>query len=280
MIGVILTAIGTFFEEIATTKGKAAVSGHQQSVYTMGFLQMLGGVLLYGVIILFSPDTFVFSHDSLPTFLPRILLEILQAQLTITAIVRASRSTYSFIRILTIPLLAAVDIVLGYSLGIMPLLGIGVIIATIIGMFSNLGTSDRKGWYFALGSALNAVLTLSLYKYNITHFNSVVAEQSIIQMAVLFYFFVIAYVRCGENALMFLTKPRFLVQTLAQGIGGLTESFGMLYAPASVILAAKRSSAMLWAIGSGNLYFHEHHFRRKLIEGGLLIVGLLLLILS
>jgi len=76
MIGVILSGISTFFDEIANTKGKAAVSGRQQSVYTMGFLQGLGGILFYIGIIALFPKSFIFFYLLL-TILHRMIEFIL-----------------------------------------------------------------------------------------------------------------------------------------------------------------------------------------------------------
>ena len=47
MFGIIITGIATFFEEMATAIGKYEISERKESVYTMGFLNMFWGTLIF-----------------------------------------------------------------------------------------------------------------------------------------------------------------------------------------------------------------------------------------
>lgn len=278
MIGVILASFGTLFDEAAMMIGKKEVAAQRESVYTMGFLNLFWATVIFLGIAIFVPGAFVFSMASLPTFILRAVLEIAQAHVTVRAITVASRSAFSFIRTLTIPLLLGVDLALHYTIGMYQFIGMAVIIVTFIMLFINHGI-ERKGAGAVLFTAVNAVITISLYKYHITYFNSVVAEQLIVIIIIMGYFLMMAHFRAREMPFRFFKKPIFLGQSASMGIGVGLESFAMMFAPASIILAAKRASAILWSVLSGNLYFHEQHFAMKIIGFVFLAVGIVLLAL-
>lgn len=277
MFGILLASMGSLFTEVSDTIGKTEVKKRKQSLFTMGFLQLFFGVIAFGIIALLDHSSFVFSFASLPTFIPRLILEIIQAHITIVAITRADRSTFSFIRVGTIPLLVAVDVVMGYTVGGVQLAGIGIIIAALLVVFMNHGIK-KAGLGWVIASAVNAVITLALYKYNITHYNSVVADQLIICTVLLIYFWVQAYWHFRENPLLFLRHRIFLAQSLSQGVGVVIESFAYNFAPASIITAAKRSSAVLWALVAGQMFFKEKGLVAKFVVFLLLICGIILLI--
>src|SRR3989344_4119813 len=116
MIAFFLSFLAKVFDEIGTSIGKHKVQLSKESIYTMGFLNMFWGALFFLSFAFFIRKAFVFSFESLPTFIPRLVLEVAQTHVTLNAIVAASRSTFSFIRIFTIPLLLLIDIILGYSI--------------------------------------------------------------------------------------------------------------------------------------------------------------------
>ncbi|MEK7192482.1 MAG: hypothetical protein AAB646_03140, partial [Patescibacteria group bacterium] len=265
MLGFLMVLAGTFFEEIGTSIGKTKVSEKKESVYTMGFLNMLWGVLIFLVIAFLIKKNFVFSLASLPTFSIRVILEIAQIQASIMAINRAERSTFEFIRIGTVPLLLLVDVILGYAIGVNQIFGISLVVAALIFLMLNHGLSSA-GIGYVIFSTLNAVATISLYKYNITHFNTVEAEQSVIMLFLMVYLFLMAHFANKENPASFLKKPIFLAQSFSAGVGSILISFAYLFAAASIITTAKRGLGTLWAIGSGKFYFHENHARLKLIS--------------
>lgn len=276
MFGVILISIGTFLQEISAAIGKKWVEKRLESIYTMGFLNTFWSVFLYLFLIVVVRQEFVFSLASFPTFGLRLLLEIVQADLYVRALAQAERSAFGFVRTLTIPLLLGVDSFLGYHLSKIQIIGMGVIAITLLAV-SVSRDIKKTGIGLVLLTALNAVITLSLFKYDITNFNSVEAEQFLVCIAALVYFFLAAYFRSGENPFLFFRKPIFLVQSISDGAGGIMQSFAYAFAPASVILAAARSSAVLWSVLSGNFYFREE---RLLLKIGLLLVtmaGLVLL---
>lgn len=275
MFGILLASISSLFGEASSSIGKRLVKDHKETIYTMGFLNLLCGAVFLLLIIIFR-QKFVFSVASLPTFFIRAILEILQAHIMLKAICKAERSAFSFIRTLTIPLLLAVDIVLGYSIGIFQMIGLGIIVLTILYFYAD-GVLNKKGSLLTLFTAFNAVATVSLYKYNITHFNSFEAEQFLIQMILIIYFIAAGFLIAKQNPFKFLKKTLPLSQSISQGIGSVVGSFAYSFAPASIIMAAERSSGIIWAVLSGNVYFHEKHLGTKLGILALLVGGIILL---
>jgi len=277
MLGIILSSIGTFFGEIADSVGKKSVVAREQSVYTFGVLQLFGGWAMLVTLVLVKRDLFVFSAASLPTFFLRLALEIPQHYAMFISVVRAQRSTYSFVRVGTLPLLLIADLLLGYDLRQTQILGIALIVLCLILVFMGRQFS-RQGIGLVLFSTVNAVFTVSLLKYNISHFNSVAAEQIMIQGSLLLFFIILAFTLGRENPFRLITKPVFSGQTASVGLATVLESFAYNYAPASIIMTAKRASAVFWATLAGNLYFQERHFLYKLGVFVLLAAGIVLLL--
>ncbi|MBI5728809.1 MAG: hypothetical protein HY983_00995 [Candidatus Magasanikbacteria bacterium] len=278
MIAILLIAFGSCLTEVSDSIGKNEVGHGRQSLFMMGFLQLVAGAFIFLLLILVKPALFVFSWFSLPTFIARAILEVILAHITILAVTTADRSTFSFIRLGTVPLLLVADIILGFHLRPTQLFGLLLLLVTLLLVFVNPAISKKGvGWVGA--STLMAAVTIALYKYDISHFNSVLAEQFITYLIVLGYFFVRACWHDSQHFFRLFSKPLYLLQAAAQGLGGVAESYAYSLAPASVILAAKRSTAVMWAIGSGSLYFREKHILVKLSVFILLVGGLILLAL-
>jgi hypothetical protein len=279
MLGIILVSIGTLFQEVSDSIGKNKITSREESPYTMAFLTIFWATIFFGLISIWNKDLFVFKSASLPTFSVRVIFEIIQLYVSVLAIAQADRTTFSFLRTLTIPLLLAVDLFLGYRLGLFGIVGVSVITLTTLLLFSR-HEIKKKGSGLIIFSAINAVFTISLFKYNITHFNSVVAEQLISHAILLIAFFFIAFIRAKENPFVFLTKPIFLLQSASVGLGGMVESFAYNYGAASLIIAAKRSAAIFWSLLAGKQYFQEKNIVFKILITILLVLGLIFLSLN
>ena len=276
MTGLLLVLFGACAIETGASIGKYEVKRGCESVYMMGFLDSIWSTLLYLFLLWTGSEVWRFSSASLPTFTVRAVLDVLQAHITVLAISRADRSTFGFIRIGTIPLLLIVDIALGYAFTGMQLIGMGVIVFSLLLLLMR-RTMRMNGIGFVLISTVNAVATLSLYKYDIAHWNSVAAEQIPVLVLLLLYFLIMARVRCGERVLTQMWQPMLLLQSLAVGIGTVTVSYGYLLLPASLATTVVRSGSLLWSILSGNLLFKERSFWLKILAAVLCIGGLALL---
>ncbi|MDP3645951.1 MAG: hypothetical protein Q8R25_02590 [bacterium] len=275
MIGILLAGLSSAFGELSDSIGKKEVRERVASFYTFGFLNLLAGTILLIAFGIYR-DAFVFSLASLPTFLPRVALEILQAHMTLRAIVKAERSDFGFIRSVTIPLILIVDLILGYTVTIPQMFGIFVIFSGIFFLFYAEHFHIKAKWLL-LGTAVNAVATISLYKYDVTHFNSVESEQVIVSLVVMLYLFVMAIRSAKENPLSFLRNPFFATQSIASGLAIVVGSYAILFAPASVITAALRATAVLFSIISGRFYFKERKFALKSLLFVFIVVGIVLL---
>lgn len=285
MFGILLTAGAAFVEEISISVGKWEVARGKENIFSLGFLSYFW-ITLFLLVFAFLipkdffapgfPGGFVFSMASLPTFLPRVGLEILQALASAYVIARADRSTAGFLGIITIPLLLATDIVLSYTVSFSQIVGMSFIIASLILIFINHGIR-RKGVWLVVFTAVNAVATISLFKYNVTHYNSVEAEQAIVCLVLVIFFFIMARVKTKENPFQLLVRPVFFMQSFLMGIGGSVISFAYFFGSASVVAAAKRAFNILFAMLSGNIYFHEKKFWVKILSFFLIAVGLILL---
>jgi len=285
MFGILLVSFGTLIAEVGNTIGKKEVLKHRESVLGMGFLNGLWATIFLLLIVFAVPSGFlpagissdyVFDPASLPTFLVRVALELVIIHLILEGVARASRTTFTFLRMVTIPLLLIVDLALGYSIGLLEISGIAIIIFTTIYLVAS-STLEKAGMWYVLSAAVLAVATISLYQYHITTFNSVAGEQLTISLILVTYLFCATVYKTKKNPLRHLKRPKVFLQSLSVGLGSVFVSFAFLFAASSVITAAKRTSSVLWSIISGNIYFHEKKFVLKMHAFLILVVGLFLL---
>ncbi|PIZ85944.1 hypothetical protein CO033_00260 [Candidatus Nomurabacteria bacterium CG_4_9_14_0_2_um_filter_32_10] len=277
MVGIILTAIGTFLDEVASSFGKWEITHKKENIYTFGFLNTFWLLIVF-IIISLIKDSFLFNIDSIPILGLLIVLEFAQAYSTLHAIEEADRSTLGFIMISTIPLLLVVDKILGYEIDIFNIFGISIIVLGLLILLFNHGI-NKKGIGYVVFSSINAVATLSIYKYCITNYNSVEAQQIITSIFLLLFLFFMSIWKFKQNPFDSLFKKELLVQSISNGLGGVIISFAYLFAPASIITSGKRASSILWSIISGNRYFHEKHIIVKIISFVFIIIGLTFLVL-
>jgi hypothetical protein len=246
-------------------------------LYAFGFLSAFWAtVFLFGLA--WYRDAFVFSLESLPTFALRTILEITLMFVSLNAVLAADRSTFAFLRTLTIPLLLGADLALGYAITLPQIAGIAVMIAGFVLLTLNHGLS-RTGKILTLFSALIPVATVSLYKYNITYYNSVEAEQALVHVVLLLTLLGVAWVRTGENLFVQIFRREHLLQSLSAGAAYVFMSYAYLFAPASVIMAGKRAFEILGAILFGRSMFKEKHIALKFIACAIIIAGIALMLI-
>jgi len=282
MLGIIITSFATLIGEVGQSLSKDELRNHRETHFELAFINGIFGILFFlAVVFLIPSDTLigqqfgalVFSMDSLPTFLARLLLEVALLHLIIIGLEKATRATFSFLRVLTIPFLVFADIAMGYDISWMEILAIGIILVTVLTMLSTRTLRTTGAWQVAGGSLL-AVLTVSLYQYNITHFNSVAGEQLAMYGCLGIYLGVASVYTTRKNPFRHLKRRRVLIHAVTGGLGSVLVSFAFLFAPSSIIITAKRTSAILWAIIAGNRFFHEQHIGAKLAGLGMLSVSL------
>lgn len=273
MILLLLLLSATLAQEASESIGKDSIGKRRESIYNAAFLSIFWRIALLLATLAFGVE-FRFDTASLPTLSVRIVLEIIMAFLGAEMLLKAERSTVGFLRLLTIPLLLAVDLTLGYAISSMQIIGIGIMLFALTLAFHH-NPKGKKGAWLAVASALVGVAGASFYKFNITHYNSVVAEQVIVLSAVMVFF----YATSGKSPWRLLFKPFTGAQSLSSGIGFTLESFAYSLAPASVVIALKRTFALNWSIVSGHKYFHEKTLGRKVYSGAIMAIGLALIAL-
>ncbi len=276
MFGFILAISGSLFNELSDTIGKKKIEDKKVGVYTIGFLTVIFGFVFYAVSAYFR-NSFVFSLDSLPTFVVRMIAETILNYVVINALAKADRSTFGFVRSLTIPLLLITDLFMGYSISNTKLLGIFIIFVSIFFIFFSKDI-NKKGIGLLVTGSILAVITLSIYKYDIKHFNSVEGEQMMASLINIIFFFLMAKFKDKENPFIFLKKPIFLAQAIFSGFSSVLGGFAYLFGSPSVIVTTLRGSAILFSTLSGDFYFKEKKLSTKLALSFSIVIGLIFLI--
>ncbi|MDO8561299.1 MAG: hypothetical protein Q7S05_00540 [bacterium] len=276
MLTLILVLSATFFEEVSSVFTKKGITDRRESIYTAGFLNLFFVTLFFLVLILYNGN-FVFSLKSLPVFGARILLEFVVLTIGLRAIARADRTTFSFIHTGTIPLLLAIDMFLGYAISPRQIAGIALFCGTILIVALNRGI-EKKGALDVILLTLFAAVTLSLFKYNITHYNSVEAEQFLDNLILLVYFFFLNLFVYKENSFRAFRKVGFFAQSFTMGLAAVFVSFAYVYGAASVITALKRIGEVSWSLLSGRIYFKEKHILIKFLLVCMLGLSIVLLL--
>lgn len=271
MLGILLVGIAQFFAEIGTSIGKYEVAHKKESLYAMGFLSSVWASLFFFSIALVR-NNWVFALESLPYFIPYIILEIILIFVSLHAVIAADRSTFSFLRTLTVPLLLVTDLSLGYSITPIQIFGIGIMLTAFMFLFFNHGLS-RRGKLLSVSSALIAVATLTLYKIMITNYNSVEAQAGITHCILLIVIIAAAKVHRNENVFRHFFSPLYLTQSIVAGFSTLFLSYAYALAPASIISAAKRGFEILAAMLAGQTFFREKHILVKVIAFILIVAG-------
>lgn len=289
MFGILLAMTATLSGELGQSLSKRFVAERKQSPIAMGFINMVSGTVLLLLLFLLVPaDTFIgrytsdfrFSFEPVPLtlFCVRVVLELCILHTVIIGLQKATRATFAFLRMLTIPFLVMADLALGFSVTTLEILGIALILITTLGLLST-HTLKRDGMWWVITGSLLAVATVSLYQYNITYHNSVMGEQLVLSGIYVMYLFIAASLATKQNPLRHFKEPRVILQSLGTGCEVVLTSFAYLFAPSSLVMTARRTSAILWAILAGNHFFHEGHVGGKLAGLGILSLGLILLVI-
>lgn len=276
MIGIFLMALATFFEELSTSSAKESMARHIESISSRAFLIGISSLFFIIVSIILGAE-FRFDVMSLPLVFILACCEITLTHITLRAILTADRSTFGFIRTLTIPFVLCIEIALGTTLSTIQIFGIIALVFALL-LVSSRDSFSHKGMALALLSAFGSSITISIYKYLITHYNSVTGQQIVGMSILLPYFYWHAVTRTGQHPFHLLRIRKIRGESLAHGIAGVLSSFAYALAPASVIIAAQRSFAVFWSLIVGAVHFHERHIFEKAAMVGLAITGVVLLI--
>lgn len=266
----------TLLAEIGGSLGKYATRQKIESIYSFGFLNLLWAVSTFALTLSFRPDLWLFSWASLPTLSLRIVVEAVASYVSLKAMFSASRGTFSVVRSATIPLVLLSDVLLGTIPNQWQLVGIGIILVTLLAL-GVVGGLERKGLGYVWASAILAAVSLTLFKYDTLHYNSVLTEQLFVcvPLVVLMY---IAAKRVGDSPFALIRKrPIVLIPCAIAGVTGLLESFAFAWLPLSIATTMNRAFSSVWGVLFGKRYFHEVHMVAKLIGIVVIVLGFFLL---
>jgi drug/metabolite transporter (DMT)-like permease len=275
LLAIILILGGSILSEVSSSLGKYSVNHKVVGLFSLGFLNSLIGFGLFAGLVVFQPDAWKFSLASVPILAVRIVLDCLQLFWTLKATAAATRGTFGLVRSATIPLVLIADLLLGYALGPWMLVGMGLIFSTLV-ILAAMGDLDGKGLKYVALSAVNAAVTISLFKYNITHYNSVATEQIITMFFMMVVCLVLAFA-FKERILHAFRRPILAAEGAALGGGGLLDAFAYQFIPASVAVTMIRALSVFWSIIFGKAYFKETHFIPKLMGCAVIVLGIALL---
>ncbi|MEO5927976.1 MAG: hypothetical protein ABIO72_04620 [Patescibacteria group bacterium] len=277
MIAIFLAALGALFEEISNSLEKFAMTHKLEHPAVIGLLNSSWTVVYFLAIAFLYKGSFVLVKETIPWLCILVVLCIAQTVLTLLAIQQATRSTFGLLRTLTIPILALLDALTGAAVSPLKFVAMGIMFVTMAWMeWSH--TIERKGAGLVIATALNGAVTLALFKYILTAGTSVTAAQIVILLPGVL--FLAIWSRRGKRPSLKGKVKLMAVQTAAYGAATLVESYALLLAPASIMTAALRSSAVLWSVISGNKIFHEQDFKKKIIGSGVILLALALLVVG
>jgi hypothetical protein len=277
MFGLFLVATSQIFAEIGIALGKKQVEHKEETVYEMGFLNAFWSTLIF-IAWCFIGGSFIFVPESIPFFLLRAALEVILLFTSLHAVIDADRSTFAFLRLFTIPAVLFADVLLGYTLPLPQALGILLVAFSLLFLVAGKGLSP-KGKVLTVVSALIAAGTITLFKYNITHYNSVEAEEALMHGFLLTVIVTAGLLQGHQNVFRALLRPKALLQSAVIGASNVMMGFAYAFAPASVITSSKCAIDVLLAIISGRAFFHENKLLLKLGAFATVAAGLTLIAL-
>lgn len=277
LVGILIMVLAAIALEASNSLGKWEIAHKKETIYSMGFISSFPAMLIFmAIAIFFTKDGLTLAPESIPLVATRLLCEIILMEVAIRAIKVSDRTTHSFIRIITIPLLVIVDFIIGYSLTPTQLIGILIVLLTLSVLFLK-QSINKKGWQLSLASAVLAVVTISIFKYNITFHNSVAAESAFMLTGLSLYTLIMSIILKHEHPLNLLSKKPFIWQSLLRLFSYITISYGFLFGPASVLTTSLRSSSIIASIVAGKKIFHETNTHHKYIASIFIILGIIVL---
>jgi hypothetical protein len=283
MIWLVLWIIWTFFEELNNSLLKE--KSKKYHYVTVWVIMSCFSLLVFVSMWLYKYYSWdlelIFNSASIPLLFVRLIFEILQSYFTLIAIKQCDRSTFSILRVLTIPLLVIADILLWYQFTAYSLIWIWIILFSFIWFNTKHKTINWKWWYFALFTAINAVITLSLFKYSITNYwNSLEIDQWIMALWTVIFFIWYNLRKEKKIGLYLLKKEKiFWIQWILMAITSIVLSYSYLYLNASEATAVKRAWEMFWSVLAGFVFFQETHLWKKILFALCIIIWLIIMVL-
>lgn len=279
MIGSLLSLLEAFFEEVSSSLGKKSIAKKEESPYAFLFITYFVGALVYVAASIGAKLPFIFSVESIPTFTVKIILEMLLSYVAVKSLTSFDRSFFSLSRMMTIPFVLIIDAVLGTTLPFYQI----VLLFLMLVVFAVLCVHNKvsfKKLYLALPLAVLPAFTIILLKYNISHFNSVFAEQVVSLSLLALWALVTDIILTKENPLRLLTHPIILAQATCSGVASIAGSYAYNYGSATIITALRRAFSLLTSLLSDVFFFKKKTKRATVVAIIALFILLFLLTYS
>jgi len=278
VLTVILASVSSYIEQLGSAVSKDVMDARDLNVdvWSSAMLSLLFGSLFVfaGLLVNFGLSGVSLDPGYIWTFFPRIALEMLQLYVTYTALKIADLSTFGFIRIITIVLVVALEFVfMGVLLRPLQYLGIIIVMASIFAIFRS-GKSNSAGWKFALMSAVNGALLITLTRFQFNHINPFLNE-SIVRVVCLIILLVIVLFT-GKARKTLPKKILWLVPF--RSLAGLLNLLALNFGNASIYATVERGGSVVSAVLVGHNYFKEKSFREKLVISLVIFSGIVLLL--
>jgi len=123
--------------------------------------------------------------------------------------------------------------------------------------------------------AVITAVTTSLYKYDISRFNSIIGEQLIVVSCLLIFFWIGCRRTMKRSVWAFLLRPQSMSQAALKGVALVMKSVAYSMGPGSVIAIIGTSFSLLWTVVFGRVYFRERHVIHKALACLLAVVALI-----
>ena len=274
MLGIIFVTISAFLSEIASSTGKWAIKHHWEHPAVMGLLNNVWTTGYFLLIALVTPNSIVIVPASIPFLILLLVDYLIQTGATLTAIGRASRSTFSLLRTLTIPILACIDALTRTDVAPEKFFAMACMFLIAVWLYRNHGI-EKSGAWLSVFTAVNAAFGIALTKYIFDMGTSVVAVHLIYGCITSVMLLVWSK---QDRASISRKHWKFIAyQSAAFGLGSVFGGYALTFAPASIVTAASRSLDVLFSIIFGHAIFKERHIKEKVIGAIGITVSLIIL---
>lgn len=237
---------------------------HHISPYFMWLLWCLFVFIMMGISLVIKWE-FLFDPSSIYLIICRLVFECLQVYWWLKATTTADRSTATSIKMLTLPLLVTADLFLGYEMSTTSVLWIIIITLAFILFNLKWKTLNFKWSWYAFATAINACITLSFFKYLITHYNnSFEVVQMIAASTTIIFLWAIIYYK-KEKASIKLLKDKIVITGLSSyWIWAVMSSYWYTLVTASEATTFVRIWGMFSWLLMWYLMFKEDQIKNKI----------------
>lgn len=276
MIGSLLALFEAMFDETASSLGKKSIAKKEESPYAFLFITYLIAVFVFLVVGLSADLPYHFNFAAIPTFTSRLIFEMILGYVMLKSLTLFDRSFFSLSRMMTVPLVLLLDMSFGTQVPFFQILIIALMFLTFLLLCLHEKVSFKR-LRLALPLAVIPAITILLFKYDISHYNSAYSEQLTILVFMMLWSFCMDIVLTKENPFRLLSHPIILAQATCSGVASLAGAYAYNYGSASVVTALRRSFSLLASFLSDIFFFKRKERKDTIVTIIVLLVLLALL---